>query len=89
MKNPAAKRVFYILLMVLLLVLIIVVVAAITVQKNTEKFFSGKNPTESMTEYQDSESSHLQQEEKWQEGMIQYNNRNYQYNNQLKIAAVI
>lgn len=89
MKNPAGRRVLYILLMMLLLVLIIVIVAAITVQNKTGSLFPETKQTESLEDTQKQETSNNQDGEKWQEGIIQYNNKKYKYNNQLKVYLLM
>lgn len=76
MKESVGKRNVYILLMMLLLVLIVVVVATVTVKNQT-------GSTEKTT------SVNSQDKEKWQEGVIQYNNKEYQYNNQLNIYLLM
>ena len=79
MKEAVGKRNLYILLILLLLVLIVVVVATVTVKQQTGNF-GDSTPAGSQSE---------EGTEKWQEGVIQYNNKEYQYNNQLKIYLLM
>lgn len=83
MKNPAGKKFLYILLMILLLILMVVVAAVVTAKHQTEpveKKSTGKTETQ---------GSKGQETEKWQEGTIQYHNKEYQYNNQLNIYLLM
>ncbi|MBQ2283374.1 MAG: LCP family protein [Agathobacter sp.] len=79
MKEAVGKRNLYILLILLLLVLIVVVVVTVTAKQQTG------NVADSTSASSQSE----EETEKWQEGVIQYNNKGYQYNNQLKIYLLM